>query len=192
MLAQVGFGKLHSSQIIEAVCPRENADAAEQLRPGIIEKAMDKVVRREDHEDIVINDVGNVLVHFAKCCNPVPGDPITGWITRGRGVTVHRRECQRALELEPERRININWSSVPKSEHRAVVSIVTANRPGILAGLSKKFNDGGINIEEANCHAMEDGRSVITFQFAISDLAKLNALMRSFTKIDGVYEVKRC
>jgi GTP pyrophosphokinase len=191
LFGQIGYGKLHASQIIESFCPKEDAKAVELLRPGILEKAVDRVVQKITSDDIMIDEIGDVLVRFAKCCNPVPGDPITGWITRGRGVTVHRRGCTRAMELEPERRINVNWSSIPKGNHRVVLRVLTADRPGILANLSRKFNDGGINITEANCRTTDEGRAINTFQFAIGDVARLNALMRSLTKVDGVYEVKR-
>jgi guanosine-3',5'-bis(diphosphate) 3'-pyrophosphohydrolase len=140
----------------------------------------------------VIGDMDDALVRFAKCCSPLPGDPVTGWITRGRGVTVHRRGCERALELEPERRIECKWAKSSKVDLPVMLRIVTADRPGILASLSRQFNEDGVNITEATCRASVNGRALNTFQFNIDDVQKLRALIRHLSKVDGVYEVERC
>ena len=113
-------------------------------------------------------------------------------ITRGRGVTVHRRGCKRALELEPERRIDVQLgAATPKIERPVHVRVVTADRPGILASVSRQFNESGVNISEATCRASVDGRAVNTFQFHVDDVSKLRTLMRKIAKVDGVYEVER-
>jgi GTP pyrophosphokinase len=191
LLAQIGFGKLGAAEVVDALLAEANPAAERALKPGLIEKTVRKVTRADDKAGIVIGDVEESLVRFAKCCSPLPGDAVTGWITRGRGVTVHRRGCKRALELEPERRIECRWSSASNVRLPVTLRVVTADRPGILAHLSRSFNDGGVNIAEANCKASVNGRSLNTFQFLINDVAKLRNLMRSLQKIDGVYEVER-
>jgi guanosine-3',5'-bis(diphosphate) 3'-pyrophosphohydrolase len=191
LFAQIGFGKINVAQIIANITSQNGDTEANALRPSALEKAARWVKRGNRSDEIVIDDISDVLIRFAKCCNPVPGDPITGWITRGRGVTVHRRGCPRAMELEPERRIAVTWSHNSKAEYRVGLRVVSADRPGILASLSKEFNDIGININEANCRPFEDGRAVSTFQFAVNDVNKLRTLMRSISKIEGVYDVER-
>jgi GTP pyrophosphokinase len=163
------------------------------MRPGLLEKTVRKVtgMAGNGHDGVVIGGVNDVLVRFAKCCSPLPGDPVTGWITRGRGVTVHRRGCKRALELEPERRIDCNWARSGKLELPATIRVVTADRPGILASISRQFNESGVNITEATCRASVEGRAVNTFQFSADDVSKVKSLMRKISKIDGVYEVER-
>jgi guanosine-3',5'-bis(diphosphate) 3'-pyrophosphohydrolase len=106
-------------------------------------------------------------------------------------VTVHRWGCERALELEPERRIDCSWARDSRVNLPVTIRVVTADRPGILANLSRQFNEEGVNISEATCRASVDGRAVNTFQFECSDVGKLNGLMRNLSKIDGVYEVDR-
>ncbi len=192
LFAQIGYGRLSASQALDAVAPAEDAEAHESLRPSLLEKTVNRVTRRDMKEGIVIGDVDDALVRFAKCCNPLQGDPITGWITRGRGVTVHRRGCERALELEPERRIECRWTKASKVDLPVMLKIVTADRPGILASLSRQFNEDGVNITEATCRASVNGRALNTFAFAINDVAKLRSLMRHLSKVDGVYEVERC
>jgi len=133
----------------------------------------------------------DVLVRFANCCSPVPGDPVTGWITRGRGVTVHRRECRKAMELDPERRIEVSWTGGSKIDRPVQLRVVTADKPGVLARLSTELGTAGVNIKEANCRVGVDGRAVNLFTFTVSDLSRLKALMRGLQKLDGVYEVER-
>jgi guanosine-3',5'-bis(diphosphate) 3'-pyrophosphohydrolase len=192
LFAQIGYGRLGAAQALEALVPAEDAEAHESLRPSLLEKTVRKVTRRDKNEGIEIGDMDDVLVRFAKCCSPLPGDPITGWITRGRGVTVHRRGCDRAMELEPERRIECRWAKSSKVDLPVMLRIVTADRPGILASLSRQFNEDGVNITEATCRASVNGRALNTFQFNIDDVSKLRSLIRHLSKVEGVYEVERC
>ena len=124
--------------------------------------------------------------------SPLPGDPVIGFITRGRGVTVHRRDCDKgSLDLDPERRIECSWSRDGKMDLPVTVRVVTADRPGILASISRQFNESGVNITEATCRASVEGRAINTFQFQVDNVTKLKALMRKLSKVDGVYEVER-
>jgi GTP pyrophosphokinase len=151
---------LSPSQVIEAISPAQGTD--EKLRPGLIEKTVRKVTGN-GKESLVIGGINDVLVRFAKCCSPLPGDPVSGWITRGRGVTVHRRGCKRALDLEPDRRVDCSWSRDTKVDLPVTIRVVTADRPGILANLTRQFNDNAVNISEATCRASVEGRSLNTF-----------------------------
>jgi GTP pyrophosphokinase len=190
LFQQIGYGHIGAQQVLDALLPPENPEAEKQLRPGLLEKTVRKVTGGNG-KGIVIGGVNDVLVRFAKCCSPLPGDPVTGWITRGRGVTVHRRTCKRSLELEPERRIDCSWGRDPKMDLPVTIRVVTADRPGILASISRQFNESSVNITEATCRASVEGRAVNTFQFQVDNVTKLKALMRSISKVDGVYEVDR-
>jgi GTP pyrophosphokinase len=189
LLAQIGYGRIDPDQALEALAPKQDPITQKSLRPGLLEKTVQRVTGKSD--GVVIGGLNDVLVRFAKCCSPLPGDPVTGWITRGRGVTVHVRGCKRALELEPERRIDVSWAKNTSLQLPVTIRVATADRPGILASLSRRFNDSGVNIIEATCRASVDGRAVNTFQFQVPDVAKLRNLMRDLSKIDGVYEVER-
>jgi len=191
LFAQVGYGKLPAKHIVDFLAPKEDDKTRDELKPGIIERTVNKVTRRGEGEGIIIEGLEDVMVRFAKCCNPLPGDPVTGWITRGRGVTVHRRGCTKAMELAPERRVDVGWGTSAKVELPVSMRVVTADRPGILAHVSSAFNESGVNITEANCRSSHDGRAVNVFQFTVGDVAKLKALMRNIQRIDGVYDVER-
>ena len=189
LLSQIGFGRISPEHALKAVLAEHAAPDESSLRPGFIEKTVRKM--RPLDGGIVIGNVNDVLVRFAHCCNPVPGDPITGWITRGRGVTVHRRGCKRAMELEPDRRIDCRWGGSNDMALPVVLRVVTTDRTGILANVSREFNDSGVNITEATCRASVEGRAVNTFQFNISGTNELRSLMRKLSSIEGVYEVDR-
>ncbi|MGE0784689.1 MAG: bifunctional (p)ppGpp synthetase/guanosine-3',5'-bis(diphosphate) 3'-pyrophosphohydrolase [Sandaracinaceae bacterium] len=191
LYAQVGFGKVSAQEVYDAAVPRDDQVASESLRPSFFEKTVRRVTGKSGNEGIRIEDVDDVLVRFAKCCNPLPGDPITGWITHGRGVSVHRRGCEKAMELDPERRIDVSWSDSLKVDRPVALRIATADRPGILANVSAAFTESGVNIQEANCRVGDDGSAVNVFSFTVSDVAKLRLLMRRISQIDGVYDVQR-
>src|SRR4029079_3238019 len=119
------------------------------------------------------------------------GDEIVGFITRGRGITVHRRNCTKAFDTDPERRGEISGEAYAKNNSRAQVKVVTANRPGILATVGHTFHEQGINISEATCRAGDDGRATNTFTFLCSDLAQLKNVIRQLQRIPGVMAVER-
>jgi GTP pyrophosphokinase len=177
--------------VVEALGHKNDGEKQISLRPTFFERTVRKVTRKDGSTGIRIAGIDDVLVRFAKCCNPLPGDSITGFITRGRGVTVHRRGCREAMELDPDRRIDVSWASDAKIERPVQVRVVTADRPGILSTVTGAFVESGLNISEATCRSLMDGRSVNTFQFTVSDAGTLRTLMRNIAKIQGVYDVER-
>ena len=173
------------------VLAEDEGGGKSSLKPSFFERTVRKVTRKDGTTGIRIAGIDDVLVRFAKCCNPLPGDSITGFITRGRGVTVHRRGCREAMELDPDRRLDVSWANDAKIERPVQVRVVTADRPGILSTVTGAFVDSGLNISEATCRSLMDGRSVNTFQFTVGDASTLRTLMRNIAKIAGVYDVER-
>ena len=192
LFSAVGFGRVEAGDVYDNAIQEEGA--ADALRPSLFEKTVQtvrKVTGGGAAAGIRIDDVDDVVVRFAQCCNPLPGDPITGWITRGRGVTVHRRGCSKAMELDPERRIDVTWSDTVKVSRPVSLKVTTADRPGILANVSAAFTEAGVNIQEANCRAGPDGTAVNHFHFNVDEASKLQLLMRKIQGVDGVYQVER-
>ncbi len=139
-----------------------------------------------------INGIDDVMVRFGRCCNPVPGDEVVGFITRGRGVTVHTAHCDRVLAMDQERRVDVQWDVRAGEFKRPVtVRVLTSDRPGLLADISQKFSAAGVNISQANCRSTGDDRAVNTFEVAISDLKQLQGVMSAIERIQGVYSVER-
>jgi GTP diphosphokinase / guanosine-3',5'-bis(diphosphate) 3'-diphosphatase len=191
----IGYGKTHVEDIVQVIRgtpwgDRESDAPRPELRPSPIERIVRRV-RGRDHGGIKVNGIDDVLVRYARCCNPLPGDAIIGFITRGRGVTVHRRECQKAFDTDPERRVEVMWDPDSKINRPVQLKVTTLNRPGILANVSQAFSAQKINISEANCRAGDDGRACNIFTFPCADLSQLKAVMRALTKVKGVVEVER-
>jgi GTP pyrophosphokinase len=194
LLLQVGYGKLDSTAVIDALKEGphggENGEAPPSMRAGKIEQFVRKVTGR-DQNGIKVSGIDDVLVRYAKCCNPLPGDAIIGFISRGRGVAIHRRECMKAFDTDPERRIDVSWDSRAKINRPVQLCVTTTNKPGILATVSQTFSAQSINISEANCRAGDDGRARNVFTFNCTDLAQLKNVMRALSKVSGVVEVSR-
>ena len=192
LLISVGYGKVATKAIIEFLAPTgpKSEPPNPAIREGRIESLVRKVTGRDTH-GIRLNGIDDVLVRYTKCCNPLPGDEIVGFITRGRGITVHRRNCTKAFDTDPERRVEISWDTRAKINRPVQIRVMTTNRPGILATVGHTFHEQGINISEATCRASDDGRATNTFTFLCSDLAQLKNVIRQLQRIPGVMAVER-
>lgn len=193
LVIQIGYGKITTQQVLEKALPeltRKEHEAPAKTE-SMLKTLLRKVTRRTSTSGIKVAGEEDILVRFAKCCSPLPGDPIVGFITRGRGVTVHRRDCDKGLDLDPERRIEVEWDGNGKAQHEVAIQILCADKPGLLAHISQSFSDQGVNISQAHCRATEDGRAVNTFHASVRDLDQLKSVIRSLSRIKGVYSVDR-
>jgi len=195
MLTEVGYGKITALQVAEEVVPPDKRKGggkpARESRANPITQILRRVTRRSAGTGIKVDGEEGVLVRFAQCCSPLPGDKVVGFVTRGRGVTVHTRDCQKALDLDPDRRIDVEWDANAKGQHAVAIQVVCADKPGLLAHISKAFTDSGVNISQAHCRATEDKRAVNTFHADVANLNQLKTVMRSLSRINGVYSVDR-
>jgi GTP pyrophosphokinase len=193
LLISVGYGKVLPADVIEQLVPEEQRRKVEAEPPPTENPVLNLVRRitRRSTAGIKVAGEDDVLVRFAKCCSPLPGDPIVGFITRGRGVTVHTLGCSKAVDQDPDRRVQVEWDGKLKQPRPVSVQVVSADKPGILASLSQSFNDLGVNISQANCRSMDDHKAINTFTFAVADLDQLKTVMRALQKISGVYQVSR-
>jgi GTP diphosphokinase / guanosine-3',5'-bis(diphosphate) 3'-diphosphatase len=209
VMVALGYGKLTPQQIVQQLVPPERLAAAEPLKSGAapgaqasptnmltagLSKVTDlgrKLVGKQSSSGVQIGGVDDVLVRFGRCCNPVPGDPIVGFITRGRGVTVHTVGCEKALATDPERRVDVSWDVRGDFKRPVTLRVITVDRQAMLADLSNTISKKGVNISQANCRATGDDRAVNTFEVTISDLKQLNDLMRAIERLSGVHSVER-
>ena len=197
LLTSVGYGRLLPSDVVEKIIPEEKRRALVDNPPSEnpVVNLLRSVVapKRPSKSSAGIKVAGedDVMVRFAKCCAPVPGDPIVGFISVGRGVTIHQLGCRKAMDLDPARRIEVEWDGEQKSLRPVSIQVVSADKPGILASLSQSFNDLGVNISQANCRAMDDNKALNTFSFGVRDLEQLKSVMRALQRVSGVYSVTR-
>ncbi len=192
LLLQIGFGKLDADAVAASARGKtqDPTEVPKELKPSPLETIVRKVTRREGG-GLKVNGVDDVLVRYAKCCNPLPGDAIIGFITRGRGATIHRRDCLKAFDTDPERRIEVSWDTKAKIQRPVQLKVYTANKPGILAVLSQTFSSQKINISEANCRAEDEDRACNLFTFTVADTTQLKSVVRALEKVSGVVGVER-
>jgi GTP pyrophosphokinase len=138
-----------------------------------------------------IGGVDDVLVRYGKCCGPVPGDPIVGFITRGRGVTVHTRGCKKAMETDPERRVDVSWDVRGEFKRLVNLRVKSDDRKGLLAQMSETFAEEGVNIVQANARATGEKGAVSTFEVEVADVKQLNDVLKAIGRIPGVHSVER-
>jgi len=191
LLLAVGYGKLAVEDIVASLTQKDRPETPDpELRAGTLETLVRRV-KGDSTTGIKVSGLDSVLVRYAKCCNPLPGDPIIGFITRGRGATVHRRECKKAFDTDPERRIDVSWDTRTKVNRPVSISVVTNNKPGILATISQTLSSQRVNISQANCRAEDDGRAHNTFTFQCADVTQLRSVMKAIGKLNGVVSVSR-
>jgi GTP pyrophosphokinase len=195
LLAGIGYGKVSPGDVLRHILPAERL-AEPQHQPETTPTSrlteMFRKLGRRPPGGVRISGIDDVLVRYGRCCNPVPGDGIVGYITRGRGVTVHTAGCDKVLGIDPERRVDVSWDVKGDFKRPVSLRVVTTDRPGILAKISQKFSEAGVNISQASCRTMTPGeRAVNDFEVTIGDLTQLKAVMRSIERIDGVTSVER-
>ncbi|MBM4321628.1 MAG: bifunctional (p)ppGpp synthetase/guanosine-3',5'-bis(diphosphate) 3'-pyrophosphohydrolase, partial [Deltaproteobacteria bacterium] len=192
MLVHLGYGKLALEKVVEHIRPSEPKPEpqAEEPTESTFARFMKKL-NRQSSSGICIQGMDDVLVRFARCCNPVPGDQIVGFITRGRGITVHQKSCRQALSLDPERSIDVYWDRGASEVRPVDLRVYSVDLPGMLAELSKCFADSGVNISRANCRVLENKKAINSFEVMVKDRQQLMRVIRSIEKVEGVISVER-
>lgn len=152
--------------------------------------------RSKSKDGVIIEGIDNCLIKFSKCCSPLPGDNIIGFITRGHGVSIHKRDCSnvpKVIELspEPERWISASWDSDVKEEFTATLSITCLDRVGLMADVSKVIADMRVMIYGINTKSKKDGRASIELTLAVNGIEHLQGVMAKILKINGILDVER-
>jgi guanosine-3',5'-bis(diphosphate) 3'-pyrophosphohydrolase len=190
LLADVGYGKLTTQQVLARLFPEEELERRREQREGALQRLM-RLVSRQPKSGVRVSGVEDMLVRFAKCCQPLPGERIAGFITRGRGVTVHAFDCPKVLETDPQRRVDVQWED-GKGIPRAVrLEVTCVDRPGLLAAMSKAISSTGTNIARAQVHAAGERQAANTFELMVTTLDELNLVMRNLGRVRGVIKVHR-
>ncbi len=197
LFVQLGLGKVQPENLtdkVQAILQPQNPDeVADAEADGRLERLVDRIKRRSQ-TGIVVDGVDDIMVRYAKCCAPVPGEPIVGFVTRGRGVTVHAKSCGRTDELEPERQVTCHWNikAAASDLRRAVnVRVVCVDQPGMLSNITQMFSNMGINITQAHCRTTEEGRAINAFEVMIKDVKQLQQALRTLARLPGVISAER-
>lgn len=199
VLIALGYGRLNAIELINKSFP-------EQVRKETISESIDKsdgsALKDEEaprqkpktSKGILVSGHEDVLVNFARCCCPLPGEDIVGLITRGRGVTVHRHDCPRSLDMDPARRIDVEWAPQAGdnvSAHRCHISIIAQDRPGVLAEVTKILSQFGVNVYKAEAKISNNLTGMLDFELGVKSSSQLESVIQSLENIPAVIGVTR-
>ena len=196
MQEAVGFGAISPGKIISKMLDEYSKEhKEEELQQKIQELSSKKTQKTKDNSSsgIIVKGIDNCLVKIAKCCNPVPGDEILGYITKGRGVSVHRKDCINIKDLlqEENRMIDVEWYQEAQTSYNVDIEIYSNDREGLLADIIKEFGNEKVNMMDVRSKVTKERIVVTEILAEIENLDTLNKLFKALRKIDSVYEVKR-
>jgi GTP pyrophosphokinase len=191
LFAALGRGDLGPSAVIRELYPGEAEPAAKP--PSAFERLVSKVRRERDTAGgVKIQGIDNLMVRYSQCCQPVPGDKITGYVTRGRGISVHRIDCPNILQMRdhPERRVDIEWDNIPGDRFFVRLVMEGTDRRGLMAEIASCITSTNTNIKSADIRADEHGMHG-QFVVEVENLTHLNRVISAVKKIKGVVSVER-
>jgi guanosine-3',5'-bis(diphosphate) 3'-pyrophosphohydrolase len=191
LIAAVGYGKVTANQIIGKILPQERLEQQREEQEEGRLRSLFKKITHGPKDAILIKGIDNVMVRYAGCCNPLPGDRVVGFITRGRGVTIHAVDCQNAKDDDPNRKVEVEWDSTKGYSYPVRVRIYSDDKKGLLGEISNSMSSNEANIKNAKVDTTEDKKAISTFEVEIRDLNHLNKVMRGIEKIKGVHRVER-
>ncbi|MDP3447175.1 MAG: bifunctional (p)ppGpp synthetase/guanosine-3',5'-bis(diphosphate) 3'-pyrophosphohydrolase [Eubacteriales bacterium] len=193
--ASIGFGGMSASQVLHKLLELKKKDdkaleIAEKIRRGDTEEPSKTHV---PINGIIVKGDPGMAVRFGNCCNPLPGDPIIGYITRGRGVSVHRASCPNVTNLrnDLDRIIEVEWAINTKSAFNASLQIEGDNRPGTLSSISQQISSLNVSIQSISGKPMPDDRYIIEMTFEVANTEQLNVIIRNLKKLKCVSDVYR-
>ena len=196
MYASIGFGGISPNKIITRLLEEYKKEHEEEtIEEKIQELVTEKPSKRKAPKSgVIVKGIDNCLVKFSKCCNPVPGDDIIGYVTKGRGVSVHRKDCSNLKDLlsEEERIIEVEWyDETNKAEYNVDIEILANDRTGLLSDVVKEITNQKINIMGVNTRTSKDRIATINTTLEVQNIEQLNQVIKQIRKVDSVYEVTR-
>ncbi len=190
LIADIGFGKMSAKKVIHSILPQEKLHVKKE--PSTIQKAIKKLTKRRA-QGVNIQGLDDVLIHFGRCCNPVPGDQICGFITRGKGVTVHRIDCPNAqsIALGSDRQIEVKWNVREDRPYSVGLIVISEDIRGLLAEITTAIANQKGNIISATVKTTEYKTATSKFVIEITNLDHLKKIINSIRRIKGIISVNR-
>jgi len=189
LIAQIGFGKISPRQVLGRLKPK--LGIKDERPPGLVGKMVGRFKRRKGDRGIKVKGVSDMLIRFANCCHPLPGEPVIGFITRGRGVTVHQRNCSHILNADPERLVEVSWQASKEDIYLAKIRVTSVERKGVLADISAILTQKDANIIEAQVKTTVDKKGIALFTIEVEDYNQLQNIMGAIKRIKNVLIVER-
>jgi len=188
LIASVGYGKTTPLQIARKFATQSEPEDA---NGSLLNKLISRVRKKKPKVGVVVKGMDDILVRFGKCCQPVPGDAVTGYITRGLGVTVHRANCINALKMNPERQIDVQWSGEETHAYPVKIRINSLDRVGLLADIASSISKNSANILSVNTETKDDQTVDSFITIGVENTGHLKKVVSDLNKIKYVQGVKR-
>jgi GTP diphosphokinase / guanosine-3',5'-bis(diphosphate) 3'-diphosphatase len=189
LFASIGYGKISAKQALNQLFPQPAIQEDESQ--GIIKKIAYKIKGKKEDAGIQVKGMSGILIRFGKCCHPLPGEPVIGFITRGRGVTVHAKNCHFLNDADPERLIEVEWKPSEGVNHLARLKVTNISKKGMLANISTILSQSEANIVNAELHTTVDKKGISTFTIEVTDYNQLKEIISKIKTIKEVLKVER-
>ena len=199
MMAALGYGGLTLNTILAKLVDLYKAEEQQKLRQSkdltqLLNELKPRTSNAKSSHGILVKGEDGIMVKLARCCNPVPGDPVVGYITRGNGISVHRVDCPNVLSNNPEeqaRLIPVTWDVATDHVYKANIVIQSVDKPGMMIDIMMAISENKININNVNSHTNKDKVATIHLGLDITNTSQLDAIMSRIKRIQGVYRVER-
>jgi GTP pyrophosphokinase len=192
LLTAIGYGRLSATQIANRLLPEGAQQPAGAAATDIADKAAAKRPAGEERA-VKVRGASDLMMRLSKCCSPVPGDRIIGYITRGRGLTIHTEDCPNldALDYDKARLVEVDWDTAHPSTVSVKISTLTVDKPGMLANVSAAITNAEANISRAEITTREDRKALLDFIVEVQNTAHLDRVLKAVERIDGVLQTRR-
>lgn len=193
--AQIGVGNISAKQALTRLI-KKISDSTE-TEETLTVKTKEEIPETYDEKSssaVVVKGVGDVLIRFARCCTPVPGDEIAGYITRGRGISIHRKDCINFRELaekSPECIVDVSWSGKPSGTFKVQIKVLAVDRPKLMSDITAVLSDFGVNIVNATLKTTKEGVALFSFTFELGNTGILDKILKNIREIESVFEAYR-
>lgn len=189
LIANVGYGKITPLQIIRRLTEGDKPKKEETLIDRFITRRRDR--KKRDEQGVVVDGMDDILIRFGQCCQPVPGDPIIGYITHGSGVTVHRKGCVNAIKMSPEREIKVEWRQDSEGAFPVKLKCRARDRRGLLAEITSVISQADANIIDVQLESLPDKTVTGYFTITVANVAHLDTVLAKLRKVDKIQEIRR-
>jgi guanosine-3',5'-bis(diphosphate) 3'-pyrophosphohydrolase len=192
LYAAVGEGHISTQSVLEKVLASLHTEAETDEEFEFTPKGRSRTIKNSD-SGVLVRGAPDILVKLAKCCTPVPGDDVVGFVTRGAGVSVHRSDCHNvaSLRTEPERMIDVEWAPTSKSLFLVQIQVEALDRSGLLSDVTRVLSENHVNILSATVSTSSERLALSRFVFEMGDVTHLDRLLNAVRRIDAVYDVYR-
>lgn len=204
---RVGYGRTDTQEVVLKLVPKdilEKTDSnkskldtealSSDMPTGILKKIFTAARKKSESKNAIrVANLSDVLIRFGKCCSPLPGDSIVGFITRGRGVTIHTVTCPKAIDTDTVRQVNVSWNleDQKKIRRHVKIRILSLDEPGLLALMSQAIASLGVNITSANIRTTKDKKAICVFDIEVTDIRQLQKVSEVLESKKGVLSVER-